>query len=87
MLSSVSGRDRKDEYQVTTTTDTAVESAHDTNIQPPEPVFRAEITGGQIATSALRDPQRDDMESMESGGSEQMIIRTTRHWSVRYEDE
>lgn len=29
----------------------------------------------------------DDIESVESNGSERMIIQTTRDWSVRYEDE
>ena len=86
MLSSVSGRDKKDDYQTMTTTAT-VESANANSIQPPEPVFRADITGGQAVTSGQGDGQRDDMESMESGGSVRMIIRTTKHWSVRYEDE
>ncbi|EXJ66100.1 uncharacterized protein A1O5_10715 [Cladophialophora psammophila CBS 110553] len=83
MLSSVSGKDNKDEYETTTT---AVESTKDNKVQAPKPIFRPEISGGETVTSVQTDMPRDDIESLESGSSEQMIIRTTRNWSVRYEE-
>ena len=76
MLSSVSKNREKDG-----TVHTTVESGHhdhkfnqsaDTN------KGRAHPHGG---------PHTDDIESVESNGSERMIIQTTKDWSVRYEDE
>ncbi|KAJ9607858.1 hypothetical protein H2200_007937 [Cladophialophora chaetospira] len=86
MLSSVSNKSKhdKDEYQTTTT---SIEPRTSDAIQAPKPIFRPDLTGGETVTSVQVEQHRDDIESVESNGSEQMIIRTTRNWSVRYEDK
>jgi hypothetical protein len=43
---------------------------------------------GEGTTVVLSRPDRcrEDIESVESNGSEQMIIRTTKEWAIRYEN-
>ena len=51
-------------------------------------LFRPNKFEQQTVVSARGDhSNRDEMESVESVGSDQMIIRTTKDWSVRYEEE
>ncbi len=85
MLSSVSGKDNKEDFETTTTH--ADEPRVSTTIQAPKAVFRPDLSAGETTTSVQSEVHRDDIESVESNSSEQMIIRTTRNWSVRYEDK
>jgi hypothetical protein len=82
LLSSTSGKDKQEEYKLST-----VDSGKTNPIKAPEPVFKPDFNQGQTVTSVRRDANTDDMDSMESNSSERMIIRTTRNWSVRYEDK
>jgi hypothetical protein len=48
---------------------------------------RSGLDSRQVAgTMGPSRPRREDEESVESVGSEKMIIRTTKDWSVRYEE-
>ena len=58
----------------------------------PQAVVRPDLGDQQAADSApgrqhSSKVRRDDMESVDSVGSDQMIIRKTKEWSVRYEDD
>ena len=83
MLSSVA-RDKKDGGQTTTTT---LLSENSNNGLQPRSQFYTGNTSEHTAVSSQGGARRDDIESVESGGSEQMIIRTTKEWAVRYENE
>lgn len=85
MRSGSKSVDQKEEYQMTTTSDA-------------EPVGQARGSGDEFGLRSAVDnrptqlgtgpsrPRREDEESVESVGSEKMIIRTTKDWSVRYEE-
>lgn len=48
--------------------------------------LRSGVPEREIVISGPQGQRRDDEESVESAGSEKMIIRTTKNWSVRYEE-
>jgi hypothetical protein len=48
--------------------------------------MRSGLEPRQTTVTNVMRPRREDEESVESNGSEKMIIRTTKDWSVRYED-
>lgn len=82
MLSSVA-KDNK-VYGQTKTTTFRSESSNN-SLQPRSQLY-AGNTSGDTAVSCRGGPLRDDIESVESNGSEQMIKRTTKEWAVRYEN-
>ena len=83
MLSSVSGRHDKGQ-----TTMTIESGNHDHKFNQSGGTNKARPHAHAHAHSnGHADGRRDDIESMESNGSERMIIQTTRDWSVRYEDK
>ena len=82
MLSS-GARDNKDCGQTKTTT---FRSESSNNGLQPQSQLYAGNTGEHTAVSCRGGAPRDDIESVESNGSEQWIIRTTKGWAVRYEN-
>lgn len=83
MLSSVA-RGKKP-TGTTTMNSTRSENEHDVS-QAQQKLYTGNSGEGTTVISSRTDPQREDMESVESNGSEQMIIRTKREWAVRYEN-
>ena len=77
MLSSVANRERRENVGTTT-----IESQ--TGREKGESPRRFRTNRSQSGPN--NDVHKDDIESVGSAGSEQMIIKTTRDWSVRYED-
>ena len=80
MRSGNSRVDQKEEFQMTSTANDVVrarESGDDLALRAAE---------REIVISGPQGKRRDDEESVESAGSEKMIIRTTKNWSVRYEE-
>ena len=101
MLSAVKATNKDGTAQTITTTQRAslgsIGSQHGIaypeSVKPkPEKVFRADSGDQPVVTSAQgrrysNKVRRDDVESIDSAGSDQMIIRKTRDWSIQYEDD
>ena len=101
MLSAVKGTNKDGTAQtVTSTRPASVGStasqhgiAYPESVKPkPEKAVRPDLSDQLGVTSAQgrqysNKVRRDDTESIDSAGSDQMIIRKTRDWSIQYEDD
>lgn len=53
---------------------------------PIQTLFQPNQLEGHTVNSAWSDAHRDDIESMKTVSSDEMIIRTTKNWSIQYEE-
>lgn len=75
-----STKDPKDDYQMNVSIITGGRK------QSPMDVTTASSRGGKKHVPQPSEDQNDDIQSIHSDGSDQKIIRTTKEWSVRYEE-
>jgi hypothetical protein len=74
--------DQKEEYQLTSKShDIGQARGSGDNLG-----LHSGLEGRTTVSTGPSRPRREDEESVESAGSEKMIIRTTKNWSVRYEE-
>jgi hypothetical protein len=85
MLSQVSGKDRS--HSIAEDVSNRADNESEELQQPlPERYRPHQIAGiATVKGGASSDVRTDDIESLESNDSQQMIIRTTKRWSVTYE--
>lgn len=80
MRSGHSQLDKNEEFHLKSTTD--IGQAHGSG---DDLTLGGGGMGRRAITSESGRQRREDEESVESTGSERMIIRTTKDWSIRYE--
>jgi hypothetical protein len=82
MLTSVA-RNKKGVGQTTTTSVNEDSGRH--GPQPKQKLYMGNRGDGRTTVSSQPNGRGEDIESVDSTGSEQMIIRTTKEWNVHYE--
>jgi hypothetical protein len=82
MLTSVA-RNKKEIGQTTTTSVNSDSGRYST--RPKQKLYMGNTEAGKTTVSSQPTERGTDIESVDSTGSERMIIRTTTEWNVRYE--
>jgi hypothetical protein len=90
MLAPVSGRKTANDVTMTMTNATSRSNettSADREVKQPAKLYVGDNVPGQTIISASPGLQKPESARSGSDGSEQMIIKTTKEWNVRYEHD